>query len=182
VEIVKAVESDSAAIAQILVSSWRAAYKGIMPGEMLDNLSVKQREESWKKQLASGGEAYLIRVSGEVAGVVEICPFRDTIDGFVGCGEIPVIYLIPEKYGIGLGSKLIEFAMAVLLRRGISEVCIWVLEKNERAVAFYKKHGFSFCGQTKVHNPTGLVEQLFIKNLWQIVPPELGFVAARQHE
>lgn len=162
-EIVKATASDSAAIAQILVSSWQAAYRGIMPDEMLNNLSVQQREEVWRKHLNSGGEAYLLRLSDEAVGVIEVCDFRDSIEGFSEWGEIPVIYLLPERYGCGLGSELMRFALAALTERGKENVGIWVLEKNTRAIHFYKKHGFSQSEHMKVHKPTGLVEILFVR-------------------
>jgi len=63
-EIIKATETDSVAIAQILVYSWQAAYRGIMPDDLLNNLSIQQREQVWRKHLNSGGEAYLLRISG----------------------------------------------------------------------------------------------------------------------
>lgn len=162
-EIVKATASDSAAIAQILVSSWQAAYRGIMPDEMLDNLSIQQREEVWRNHLNSGGEAYFLRLSGEAVGVVEVCKFRDSIEGFSEWGEIPVIYLLPERYGYGLGSELMQFALAILAQRGQENVGIWVLQKNTRAIHFYKAHGFSQSEHTKVHKPTELVEILLVR-------------------
>lgn len=162
-EIVKATTSDSSAIAQILVKSWQAAYRGIMSDEVLDNLSLQQREEVWRKHLNSGGEAYLLRLSGETVGVIEVCKFRDSIEGFSGWGEIPVIYLLPESYGSGLGSELMRFALALLTERGEGNIGIWVLEKNTRAIHFYKKHGFSQSEHNKVHKPTGLVEILMVR-------------------
>lgn len=57
--ITKATAHDCAAIASILVKSWQAAYRGIMPNELLDGLSVQQREEGWRRHLNSGGNAYI---------------------------------------------------------------------------------------------------------------------------
>lgn len=164
-EITKASVQDAAVIAQILVSSWREAYKGIMPADMLNNLSVERQAEGWHKHLVSGGEAYLLRVSGEYVGVVEVCEFRDKVEQFIGCGEIPIIYLIPQKFGMGFGSRLIDYALATLMNRGFRKICIWVLDKNERAIAFYRKHGFESSGHTKIHEPTKLLERLFVKTM-----------------
>lgn len=162
-EIVKATASDSAIIAQILVRSWQAAYRGIIPDELLDNLSIAQRDEVWRKHLNSGGEAYLLRLSDGAVGVIEVCDFRDSIQGFSGWREIPVIYLLPERYGCGLGSGLMRFALALLAQRGREDIGIWVLEKNTRAILFYKKHGFSQSEHMKVNKPTGLVEILMVR-------------------
>ena len=134
-----------------------------MPDELLANLSIQQREEGWRKHLNSGGQAYLLWVSGEAVGLIEICNFRDSIEGFSGWGEIPVIYLLPQKYHMGLGSELMRFALDLFAKRGQEKVGIWVLEKNTRAINFYKKHGFTRSEQTKVHKPTGLIEVLFVR-------------------
>ena len=96
--------------------------------------------------------------------MIEICNFRDSIDGFAEWGEIPVIYLLPEKYGMGLGGELMRFALALLFARGREQIGIWVLEKNIRAINFYKKHAFTPSEHTKVHRSTGLVEILFIRS------------------
>lgn len=162
-EITRAGADDAAAIAHILVKSRQVAYRGIMTDALLDNISVKQREESWRQHLKSAGEAYLLRSSNTAIGVIEISDFRDAIPEFFGWGEIPVIYLLPEYYGLGLGGGLMQFALALLAQRGRENVGIWVLEKNMRAIGFYQKYGFVRSEHSKVHKPTGLVEILLIK-------------------
>lgn len=156
-------EIDCEIIAQILVASWRFAYKGIMPDDILDNLSVEQRKVRWQDHLRNGGEAYLLEADTDICGLVEVCHFRDNIADFATCGEIPVIYLMPDKIGCGFGSVLMEFALNLLAGRGLGNVGVWVLEKNRRAIHFYNKHGFSFSGHTKKHGTTGLVEWLMIR-------------------
>jgi ribosomal protein S18 acetylase RimI-like enzyme len=162
-EIAKAGADDAAAIAHILVKSWQVAYRGIMPDKLLDNLSIKQREDGWRYHLNSGGEAYLLRSPSAATGIVEVSDFRDAIPNYSDCGEIPVIYLLPEYYGSGLGGKLMQFALALLAQRGRENVGIWVLEENARAIGFYQKHGFVRSAHSKVHGPTGLVEILMLR-------------------
>lgn len=162
-EITRANADDAAAIAHILVKSWQVAYRGIMPDELLDNMSVKQREEGWRKHLKSSSETYLLRSPSTAIGVIEVSDFRDTIAEFSGWGEIPVIYLLPEYYGLGLGGELMQFALALLAGRGRENVGIWVLDKNTRAKGFYQKHGFVRSKHSKIHQPTGLLEILLIK-------------------
>lgn len=157
----RAAENDCDIIAQILVASWRFAYKGIMPDNVLDNLLVEQRSKGWQNHLKNGGEAYLLTANESAFGLVEVCPFRDKIEGFDSYGEIPVIYLMPDKIGQGFGRVLMEFALDLLAKRGFSQVGIWVLEKNKRAINFYEDNGFSFSGHTKKHG-TGLVEWLMV--------------------
>ncbi|MBC6905343.1 GNAT family N-acetyltransferase [Saccharophagus sp. K07] len=162
-EIVRAEADDCAAIARILARSWQTAYRGIMSDELLDNISVQRLEQGWKENLNSGIEAYLLWLSGEAIGVVEVSKFRDPITEFSTWGEIPIIYLLPEYYGFGLGGKLMRFALSLLRERGMENVGVWALEKNSRAIRFYKKHGFLLSQHTKVHKPTSLLEVLLIR-------------------
>jgi hypothetical protein len=42
-----AIVSDAQAIASVRVSSWRAAYRGLLPDDVLAGLSVAARRRSW---------------------------------------------------------------------------------------------------------------------------------------
>lgn len=53
----KASSEDVPGIAGIHVRSWRVAYRGILSDELLDSLSVPEREESWRALLASGPDS-----------------------------------------------------------------------------------------------------------------------------
>lgn len=81
-----------------------------MPDDILDNLSIEQRKARWENHLRNGGEAYLLCEESNIFGLVELCQFRDKIDDFSAYGEIPVIYLMPDKVGMGLGGVLMEYA------------------------------------------------------------------------
>ena len=49
----------------------------------------------------------------------------------------------------GIGSELMEFAID---RMGCNS--LWVLEKNTKAIHFYKKHGFLFTGERRLQEGT----------------------------
>jgi hypothetical protein len=46
-----ATPGDARAIATIHVEAWRAAYRGIVPDEYLDSLSIDGRESTWRQNL-----------------------------------------------------------------------------------------------------------------------------------
>lgn len=54
------------------------------------------------------------------------------------------INLLPRAQGGGVGRLLVETLCAELARRGVPGVHLGVNSKNEGAIAFYKKTGFSF--------------------------------------
>ena len=46
-------KDDARGLAEVHVRSWQAAYKGQLPDDILDNLSVDQREQQWHLTLNS---------------------------------------------------------------------------------------------------------------------------------
>lgn len=46
-----AIFSDARAIAIIHISSWQAVYRGYIPDNIPDNLSIDERDKLWKKLL-----------------------------------------------------------------------------------------------------------------------------------
>ena len=52
------------------------------------------------------------------------------------------------SYGKGIAQKLVRAALTAL--NHFSEIFLWVLKDNKRAIAFYQKMGFTFDGQEKM--------------------------------
>lgn len=78
----KAGGDDAAAIAEIHVRSWQAAYRGVLPDELLDDLSVSERETSWRALLSAGEDRQLTLVAeregGDLLGFCSVTmPSRD---------------------------------------------------------------------------------------------------------
>ena len=159
----KANVEDSNQIGSLLVETWKYAYKGIMQQSVLDDLSVQQRSEGWKRVLETEPEVYVLRNGKELLGVVQVCEFRGKIARYCDFSEIPVLYLRPKVIGQGFGSMLLNYAHERSTVRESKGVVLWVLEENTRAIDFYCKHGYSFSGETKAHN-ADLTEHLYAKN------------------
>ena len=83
------------------------------------------------------------------------------VKGFirVNGSEIEKLFVEPVFQGGGLGSALLRFAV---LERGADR--LWALEKNERAIAFYSRHGFYPTGEKKPVDDTG--EFLIMLKWW----------------
>lgn len=133
---------DARAIATIHVEAWRAAYRGIVPGEYLDALSIDDRAASWRQiLLAADTSTWVAQESDAVSGWISAGPSRD-LDAGASTGEIWAVYVAPECWGKGVGRALCEQAEAHLGREGFLAVTLWVLQDNERAVKFYRSYGF----------------------------------------
>ena len=138
-------EQDVRRVAEIHVRTWQVAYKDILPQKMLDNLSIEQREESWRKKFLSQGSRsnYVLEVSGDIRGWISVGPSRDEDANEKNISELYGIYLDPRFYGIGYGTKLWHEARRHLRAENFYEITLWVLDANERARKFYEKIGFS---------------------------------------
>ncbi len=63
--------------------------------------------------------------------------------------QITELYVDSFFENQGIGTKLMEFAVGQM-----NGNCLWVLEKNTRAIHFYKKHGFSCTGERRLQEGT----------------------------
>ncbi|MGL4990277.1 MAG: GNAT family N-acetyltransferase [Sarcina sp.] len=73
------------------------------------------------------------------------------IKGFIQMNEKEIckIYVDTFFQSEGIGKELIEYAINELQADKL-----WALEKNTRAIAFYKKHGFHLTGEKKFEEDT----------------------------
>lgn len=73
------------------------------------------------------------------------------IKGFIQVNgtEICKIYVDTFFQGEGIGKDLIEYAI-----NEYNANTLWALEKNERAISFYKKHRFNLTGEKKFEEDT----------------------------
>jgi ribosomal protein S18 acetylase RimI-like enzyme len=140
-------EGDARPVAEVHVASWRAAYRGLLPDELLASLSVEERTERWQEWLRGGVGMIVLERDEAVMGFAAFGPARD---GDADVGEVYAIYLDPREWGRGSGRALMDAAVARLRESGFDEAVLWVLETNERARRFYGAGGWRTDGATKV--------------------------------
>jgi L-amino acid N-acyltransferase YncA len=139
---------DAGPIGDVHVRSWRAAYRGIVPDTILDGLSIEQRIDFWSRVLAMAsaepgrdGRTWVVEDRGTVVGFASTRPSRDE-DTLPGTGEVHSIYLAPEAWSRGLGSRLLARAIDDLHERGFAPLVLWVIEGNVRGRGFYERAGW----------------------------------------
>lgn len=145
-----ATADDAAGIAAAHVEAWQATYRGLVPQALLDGLSVERRTEQWQETIRS--RAADVRVAadpgGHVGGFVATGPSRDG-DAADSVGELFAIYLHPQLWHHGLGSRLHAVATKALAGRAV-EATLWVLDGNTRARAFYERKLWQPDGSVKL--------------------------------
>jgi GNAT superfamily N-acetyltransferase len=154
----RATPADAAAIAGVHVRSWQAAYRGIVPDEILDGLSVAARESTWDAILARGADEAFTLVAEHDGCVVGFCSLtirsRDA-DADVATGEIAAAYVDPDHWRRGAGRALLAAALQDVRAAGCDAVTLWVFARNDRARAFYGGFGFAPDGATTVDERSG---------------------------
>jgi RimJ/RimL family protein N-acetyltransferase len=142
--------ADAPAMAVVHVASWRAAYVGLVPASVLNELSVPTRTASWERILADGetrgSRAWVAVLGGRIQGFVSAGPSRDADDHRGQVGEVYAIYLAPSAWGHGLGGELLRTAEDDLCDHGYRAATIWVLAGNARARRFYQQCGYDADG------------------------------------
>jgi GNAT superfamily N-acetyltransferase len=133
--------ADAEGIARVHVESWRTTYKGIMPDDVLANLSIEERAATRRQQLSnpeSRSIAYVAEADGQIIGFVIGGPERT--GHAVYTAEIYAIYLLQAYQGRGIGRALVQAVVGWLLDKGYTAMLIWVAAKNP-ATNFYAALG-----------------------------------------
>lgn len=64
-----------------------------------------------------------------------------------GC-FVNLLYVVPERWGEGIGGAILDAVLAEAKRRHYSRVHLWTHEDNERSHRLYRSRGFSPTGRT----------------------------------
>jgi len=131
--------NDANTIAQIFAASWHNAYCGIIPYKTLNTI-IRRRDASWwKKSISRGTNLIVMTFDAKVVGYAGIGLARGTLpkSDRQKIGEITELYIEPDYQGVGLGKELFKASWGELRKRGMSELHVWALVENQKAIDFY---------------------------------------------
>jgi GNAT superfamily N-acetyltransferase len=141
----RATVRDAPELARVHVASWLGAYRGLLPDEVLDRLSVEGRTEQWRDWLRPGGDRplTLLAEAERALGFASLAIPPPEDEGEPSdVGMIPALYVEPEAWGRGAGAALLAAAVDELRSAGCREGILWMLEGNDRADRFYLRQGW----------------------------------------
>ncbi len=135
----QAVKNDASRIAEILIFTKRMNYRRIFQNDLV-SFGEMQVYPLAKDYIDNPDKLKGIWVyeDGIVKGMMHIQENR-----------IEELYVDSFFENQGIGTELMEFAIE---RMGCNS--LWVLEKNTKAIHFYKKHGFLFTGERRLQEGT----------------------------
>lgn len=153
----EAASPDVEAIAALHLASWWAAYKGIVPDQFLEGITLESRVERWRRAL-SPSEPPLIETTvafhgGTLRGVCSFGPQRES--AAPGTGEVYALHIAPDSRRRGLGKLLLDDAVTRMQARGFDAAVLWVLRDNANARRFYEAQGWSANGEELIEERNG---------------------------
>ncbi|MEM7307437.1 MAG: GNAT family N-acetyltransferase [Planctomycetota bacterium] len=136
--------SDARGLAELSVATWRAAYTGLMPEELLSMHSVEQREALFAKSPdpKSGRRLWVAEDAERIVAYASAGRARGPSNEDGLTGELYAIYVAAELWSAGLGQRLLAEVVAYHRSLGLRRCLVWVLTANERARRFYERAGF----------------------------------------
>lgn len=145
-------DSDLEALAALHTLSRRHAYAGLLPAEAIDRITPAAMLAEWADLLAGSTEDRRLVVDEQDGRVVgfSMCTIAD------GRGELNAIHVHPDHQGTGVATALHDAVVDVMRAAGCPTAYLWVLVGNERAQAFYRRHGWSFDGTRDSHEIGGV--------------------------
>lgn len=116
--------------------SWREAYAAQLPADLLANLDEESRAARWTEIIYDNvTEVWVAELDGEIVGWATASDGRD--EDAPAPRELEGTYTLRRVYGTGIGQQLHDAAI------GQNSACLWMLDENPRAEAFYIRNGFS---------------------------------------
>ncbi len=132
-------KTDIPQILQIHRASWIKAYKPLIPGKILENLSEIHFQNIWKKNLNNESHSHLVaEQKNRIIGFISFSQY----EGSTVYSEISSLYIDPGSAGCGVGKTLINSAFNKLGALGFRKVLLWVVRENQRAIEFYEAVNF----------------------------------------
>jgi len=146
---------DAPELARVQVASWRCGYAGVVPGDLLAELTGDQAQgvfrDRWRDAVTNpptSRHRVLVAVSAEraVAGFASVGPATDS-DRWPGTDAgLYELRVMPELTGRGHGSRLLHAVADTLAKDGFHTVDTWVLEADSALRRFLEAAGWGLDG------------------------------------
>ncbi|MGB0389276.1 MAG: GNAT family N-acetyltransferase [Ardenticatenaceae bacterium] len=150
---------DAAPLSTLATTVFSDTYGAMIPPDTLQkHLEEQLSPEALKADLTHLSSHYLVARDACVAHD------KETLIGFSKLSpshlpstlrstrsiEIVKLYVANPYHGFGIGAKLMKRSLSKAKELGYESIWLCVWEKNERAIAFYRKWGFEKVGMIEI--------------------------------
>jgi GNAT superfamily N-acetyltransferase len=153
-------EADAADLARVQVASWRCGYAGVVPEQLLGELTGEEATAAWQERWheavttpPTSRHRVLVAVEGAepgqprlVVGFASAGPATDA-DRWPGTdAELYELRVLPERTRHGHGSRLLHAVAETLVEDGFRTVSTWTLETDAELRRFLESSGWAADG------------------------------------
>lgn len=162
-----AVASDLDGVVEVFLDCWRTSYAAVLPADVRESMTEESARELWRSAFRRAGSTVLVAVPGRatgpapdgpVVGVVRFSRQESSVPAGSAPGDVDSLYVSPHSQGQGLGTVLLDAAVAGLAASGAEAARLWVFESNRPSLAFYRSRGWSDDGRRRTEEAFGVPE------------------------
>ncbi|WP_313692061.1 GNAT family N-acetyltransferase [Halorarum halobium] len=144
VEVRPARRDDVDGLCRVAERAWHVAHAPIIGGDAVESfLNEHYDAESFRALVAA--DAVVLRAALGSDGVVGFVSARPREGG--ATFDLGRIYVHPDRWGEGIGGRLLDRAETAVRERGGDRIELGVMAENDRAVAFYESAGYDRVGE-----------------------------------
>lgn len=140
IEIRPATEVDLPIIRRLAAVIWHAHYPGIISAEQIDYMLQRMYSpETLQREFCELNIRFeCLLADGTMAGFAAHGPAESPV-----VRKLHKLYLHPDWQGQGLGSRLLQHCEGEARRLGATRMWLTVNKRNARAIAAYRRNGFT---------------------------------------
>jgi GNAT superfamily N-acetyltransferase len=149
--------ADVDSLARVQVASWRRSLAGIVPDDLLAELTGEQAMQAWRDRWQEAitnpptSRHYVLAAvldapPRELVGFASAGPATDA-DRWPGTdAELYEFRVAPDQTGHGHGSRLLHAAADTLAQDGFHTLCTWAIEADTALRGFLEASGWAADG------------------------------------
>jgi GNAT superfamily N-acetyltransferase len=157
--------ADVPEVARIQRDTWRTAYAGLLPDQVLDGFDLAEAELGWREAVQHGPARVWVAVEGPwtvgfcAAGPApdpEVADAAGTLPADAATTGLVSTLLVEPRWGRrGHGGRLLATAAADLRERGLDRGISWVPEADEASLSFFASAGWHPDGTVRTLDAAG---------------------------
>ena len=127
-------------IQRVAEQAWYSAHEPIVGAETVDEFLEKYYDAETFRSLIENDAIFPVAVASEsnVVGFASASPDNDCASTY----HLGRIYILPDRWGEGIGRRLLADIEQTVERRGGERIKLGVMAENERAVKFYESANY----------------------------------------
>ena len=132
--------ADFETVARLGESIWHSHYASIISDAQIDYMLADRYTPEKLRLYLDAKDCWLmlLRISGNAVGYFSYA-LTDQLDEM----KVEQLYLLPELHGHGLGKTMLNHIEQQARAQGLGTLILQVNKHNAKAIAFYRKAGFT---------------------------------------